>query len=128
MGRACCLSLSISSIVIASSVAMREWRARGTGHARFPEVSTPLTLTARLYSDDSCLLLKRAHHSFRCCSCRSGHEGMSEGNPDGTTTIERETIERYICSTGQEKGRKNYVGMAISSDDIEVPFRADVRE
>ena len=53
---------------------------------------------------------------------------MSEGNPDGTTTIKRETIERYICSTGQEKGTKNYVGMAISSDDIEVPFRADVRE
>ena len=53
---------------------------------------------------------------------------MSEDNPDGTTTIGRETIECYICSTGQEKGRKNFVEVTSSFDAIEVSFRADVRE
>ena len=35
---------------------------------------------------------------------------MEECSLRETGVVDRETIERYLCSTGQEKNRKKFVG------------------
>ena len=35
---------------------------------------------------------------------------MEECSLQETGVVDRETIERYLCSTGQEKNRKKFVG------------------